>query len=69
MGGIIVNDIYLTMEEVAKRLGVGQDKVRELIRTGKLAAIRLGYRTIRISESALIAYTVKASKANAKGQP
>ncbi len=64
-----MNDIYLTMEEVAKRLGVGQDKVRELIRTGKLAAIRLGYRTIRISESALIAYTVKASKANAKGQP
>ena len=63
-----MDDTYLTMDGVAKRLGVGQDKVRELIRIGKLAAIRLGYRTIRISESSLTAYTGKASKAGSKGR-
>jgi len=63
-----MDDIYLTMDEVAKRLGVGQDKVRQLIHEGKLVAIRLGHRTVRIAESALTAYTAKASKAGSKAR-
>jgi len=51
-----MSDVYLTILEVAKRLQVSDDKVRALMRTGKLAAIRIGHRTVRISEATLEAY-------------
>jgi len=51
-----MSDVYLTIWEVAKRLQVSDDKVRSLMRTGKLAAIRIGHRTVRISEATLEAY-------------
>lgn len=51
-----MSDVYLTILDVAKRLQVSDDKVRALMRTGKLAAIRIGHRTVRISEATLEAY-------------
>ncbi|WP_138415619.1 helix-turn-helix domain-containing protein [Sinomonas gamaensis] len=40
----------LTVAEVARRLAVGEETVRRLVRQGKLSPIRIG-RTCRISEA------------------
>lgn len=40
---------WLTKAEVGHRLGVGTAKVTDLIDSGLLEAIRLGYRTVRVS--------------------
>ena len=63
-----VEDIYLTMDDVAKRLGVGQEKVRQLIQDGHLLSIRLGHRTVRIAESALLSYITNVSYAGSKAR-
>lgn len=39
-----------TIQDVAKELQVHEDTVRRWIRAGKLKVIRLGHRTVRISE-------------------
>jgi excisionase family DNA binding protein len=49
----------LTSAEVRKRLGIGRDKLRELIQTGELEAIKTGDAVnapYRVSEEALAAY-------------
>lgn len=43
----------LRVDQVARRLGVKERQVRRLIEQGKLEAIRLSERGIRIPESAL----------------
>lgn len=46
----------LTAKEVREQLGIGRDKLRELIQTGQLTAIRIGPEPnapYRISEEAL----------------
>ncbi|MDP7608988.1 MAG: helix-turn-helix domain-containing protein [Candidatus Marinimicrobia bacterium] len=44
---------YYKTDEVAKKLGVSTSTVRSLIGRKKLKALRLGFRTQRVSESAL----------------
>ena len=46
----------LTVAETAERLGVGTRQVWELLRAGKLPRRKLGSRTTRIPESALVAF-------------
>ena len=43
----------LTYEEVAHRAGVSKSTVGRLVRSGRLAAVRFGPRSIRVSEHAL----------------
>lgn len=57
-----MTDSYLTILEVAKRLQVSDDKVRALMRKGALAAIRIGHRTVRISEATLDSYMQSLNK-------
>lgn len=40
---------FLTLQEVAERLRISRPTVRNLIRDGKLAAVRAGKRVFRIS--------------------
>lgn len=49
-------DVYLTIADAAERLLVSDDKIRSLIHTGALPCIRMGHRTVRISENSLNAY-------------
>ncbi len=49
---------YLTVKEVAQALKVSPAKVRAWIRSGRLAAIRVG-RSHRVSEDALAAMETK----------
>lgn len=49
----------LTSAQVRERLGIGRDKLRELITSGELEAIRIGdshSSPYRISEESLAAY-------------
>ena len=46
----------LTTNEVAARLGVHPVTVREWVRSGALASLRLGNRTRRVSEQDLAAF-------------
>ncbi len=46
----------LTPEEVASKLRIHKLTVMRLIKTGKLNAVKIGYRTIRISEESLESY-------------
>ena len=43
----------LTIKEVANRYGVTEWTIRDWIRRGKLRAVRLGHRTVRIEASEL----------------
>ena len=47
---------YLTIDAVAVRLGVSQDRVRVMMRSDGLESLRLGHRTVRITETALAKY-------------
>jgi excisionase family DNA binding protein len=49
---------FLTVREVATRLGVGEKKIRRLIARGELPAVQLGSRrtAVRIAESELDAW-------------
>jgi len=53
--GMTKDYLWTLMELRAERLRVSQSKLKELIRTG-LPVIRLGHRTVRISEAALREY-------------
>jgi excisionase family DNA binding protein len=53
------NDKILSPAQVAAEIGVHIDTVREWIRSGKLPAARLGYRTIRIRREDLDAFLGK----------
>ena len=61
-----VSEVYLTYNEVAERLKVSDKKIRELVLSGKLACMSLGYRTVRISESSLDAYMKSISSKGGK---
>ena len=50
------NVSLLTVKEAAKILGVGNNKVYELIRGGKIPFIRIGAKTIKIPEAELMEY-------------
>lgn len=39
---------FLTVDEVGQRLRIGPEKVMDLIETGKIEALRLGRRCVRI---------------------
>ena len=43
----------LTYAEAAQMLGVRVRYVRQMVQDGKLAAIRIGHRTVRIPEAAV----------------
>jgi excisionase family DNA binding protein len=47
------NTEYLTIAEIADRYGVSENTVRKWIGAGLLVAVRLGHRTVRISQDAL----------------
>jgi excisionase family DNA binding protein len=50
----MAEDVFLTVEEVAKRLGVHPDSVRRWIRSKEIYAINLGGQAgYRISQAAL----------------
>lgn len=53
--------------QAAAELGVHIDTVRDWIRTGKLPAARLGYRTIRIRREDLEAFTRKPFQGGKSG--
>ena len=50
-----MND-YLRIKEVAERLAVSEQTVRKLVRLGKLDAIRIGNRSLRITRESIDAY-------------
>ena len=53
----------LSPQEVADKLGVSKDTVLRLLRSGKLPAVKLGWKTWRITEDALAAFMAgKGSK-------
>jgi excisionase family DNA binding protein len=43
----------LPLATVAARLHIGEDLARRLVATGRLPAVRLGYRTVRVPAAAL----------------
>jgi len=49
-------DRYLSVRRVAEILGCSERYVYEMVREGKLKALRLGIRAIRISEKSLNAF-------------
>jgi excisionase family DNA binding protein len=55
-GGMEALPNLLTTKQVAGMLGVHTDTVRELVRTGKLRDIRLGWRTRRYRLEDVLAY-------------
>ena len=50
-----MND-YLRVKEVAEQLAVSEQTVRKLVRLGKLDAIRIGNRSLRITRESIDAY-------------
>ncbi len=50
MGDIAEKDRYFTIQWVAKRLNCSEQHVYLLLRQGKIMAIRIGDRAMRISE-------------------
>lgn len=55
---IINNNQYLTMREVADRLGLSEATVRKIIKSGELPASRIGPsgKTVRIAVDDLVTY-------------
>jgi excisionase family DNA binding protein len=53
---VVAADRFLNLREVAEALGISRDHVDHLIRDRRLAAVRIGHRTVRIKESALRTY-------------
>ena len=51
--GVIVNDEFLTVEQVAERLQMHPDTIRRYIRQKKLRAVRISPTNIRIRRSDL----------------
>ena len=49
----------LTISQVAQRVGISVRTVRREIRKGRLPATKLGYRTVRVSETDLAIYLEK----------
>jgi excisionase family DNA binding protein len=47
---------FHTVEQVAEKIGISVDTVRRAIKSGRLECCRIGYRTIRVSESQLTKY-------------
>ena len=47
------NTKYLSIPQAAEQLGIGVEKMRDLIRKGDIPVVRWGYRTIRIDSSKL----------------
>lgn len=50
-----MND-YLRIKEVAEQLAVSEQTVRKLVRLGKLDAIRIENRSLRITRESIDAY-------------
>jgi len=50
---VIRESRMLTYDQVALELGVGKSKARELVRTGRLTARRMGHRTVRITRESV----------------
>lgn len=46
----------LTVDEIGEFLGLKRQTVYNLIKQGKLKAIKLGYKTVRVQKSDLIEY-------------
>lgn len=47
------NTKYLSIPQAAEQVGIGIEKMRDLIRKGDIPVVRWGYRTIRIDSSKL----------------
>lgn len=58
----------LNPQQVAERLGISRDTVLRLVRSGRLAAVKLGWRTWRITEDALQAF-MAGQQPNAPNKP
>jgi excisionase family DNA binding protein len=65
----MVDVVMLTIAEVAKQLGVGDNLIRSAIASGKLKAVRLGHRTVRITQGAVDDYVLNQSDCFADDAP
>jgi excisionase family DNA binding protein len=59
----------LTPQEAAERLGVSRITVLRLLRTGRLQAVKLGWRTWRIPEASLEAFVRGEAAAATPNKP
>lgn len=48
--------LLLSIPEAAKRLGIGQDSVRELVKCGRIASVKVGTRNRKVPAVALEEY-------------
>jgi excisionase family DNA binding protein len=64
-----MDDTFLTVAEVADRLKLNQQTVRNWIDRGELAAVRLGQRRIRVRESDLTTFIDAGTSAAAERSP
>lgn len=63
----IVNDHLIGMRAVAERLGVSVWTARQMLRDGRLPAIKIGPRTFRVAESALAAFIERSTASIQRG--
>lgn len=49
-------DRYLSCKQAADYLSVSHDTIRRLVKDGKLSAVVIGKRSVRIRESSLVSY-------------
>lgn len=60
---------YFTISEIAKQLAVGDDIIRTAIANGKLRCVRLGHRTVRITQDAVDSYILNQSDCTDENVP
>jgi excisionase family DNA binding protein len=62
-------DKLLSTREVRERLNVGEKVLARWIRSGRLKAVRLGVRELRVSEHALAAFIKESTRLRPPGRP
>ena len=55
-------DTFYTIQATADLLGVSHNTVRRMIADGRLPCVRIGHRTVRITDKALADYAAKAQR-------
>ena len=68
MTGTVNERLLLTVEEAARRLGIGRTLAWRLVRSGDLPSIRLG-RLVRVPQSALQVWLDRRSNGTGRQRP